>query len=556
MAISPRSANYERLEGGMGPSRMQGRHFAWKKFAVGAAIIIGLVWFVGPRETRSFSWSSPKNDYTSDIETIPDYDAALTNTRTSIPTSTPVTSHLNGDAQSKPNASSSPVTFESDPDASKTTHCTKPHTPGISLVQYALMIDAGSTGSRIHIYKFNNCGLSPTFEWEVFHQTKPGLSGYAHDPLGAAKSLDVLMDEAMRVVPVALRKCTPVAVKATAGLRLLAGSQADDILKAVETRLKSQWEFPLAPGEAVTVMDGKDEGVYAWITANYLLGNLEKVAKGETYAVLDLGGASTQIAFEPKGKVDGKPLLDEGDHRFELTIAERSHVLYQHSYLDYGLMSARKHVHKLVDFMAEIHANGKPVGDVGNPCLAKGMSRKIDLGDKNVTMVGEEIGSYYACNRIIELVMAKDAICKVKPCSFNGVYQPSILDAFPTGNVFLLSYFYDRLAPLLPAPPASSSPDTPLTLSVSTVASLARKVCEGRPAWLETWGTHPDVMAELQGRPEYCLDLTFMYALLRLGYEFDDKREVKIAKKVDGTELGWCLGATLAVVAGDLRCTD
>ncbi|KAG6916178.1 hypothetical protein DXG01_008108 [Tephrocybe rancida] len=549
MAVSPRSANYERLEGGMGPSRMPARRFAWKKFAIGAAVLIGLVWFVGPRESRSFSWASSKHDHTTDLDIVPeDHDAPTY-------TPTPPTSHPNTNTKPKPNTSTSPATFENDPNPSTTTHCTKPHSAGTPLVQYALMIDAGSTGSRIHIYKFNNCGSSPVFEWEVFHQIQPGLSSFALDPLGAAKSLDVLLEEAVRVVPVALRKCTPVAVKATAGLRLLPESQVDDILKAVEARLKSRWEFPFAPGLAVSVMDGKDEGVYAWITANYLLGNLEKAAADGTYAVLDLGGASTQIAFEPEGKVDGKQVLDEGDHRFELTFAEREHVLYQHSYLGYGLMRAREHVHKIVKFMDDIHSNGEPLGDVGNPCLAKGMTRTVELEDKNVTMVGEEIGSFDACNRVIELVMAKDAICKVKPCSFNGVYQPSILDIFPTGKIFLLSYFYDRLAPLLPSPPASS-PDTPITLNISTIASTARKVCEGRSAWLEAWGTHTKVMAELQGRPEYCLDLTFMYGLLRLGYEFDETREVNIAKKVDGTELGWCLGAALAVVAGDLKCTD
>ncbi len=49
--FSPRSSNYERLEGGMGPSKTSGvRRFGWKKFAIGAVLIIGLVWVFGPRK--------------------------------------------------------------------------------------------------------------------------------------------------------------------------------------------------------------------------------------------------------------------------------------------------------------------------------------------------------------------------------------------------------------------------------------------------------------------------------------------------------------------------
>lgn len=136
----------------------------------------------------------------------------------------------------------------------------------------------------------------------------------------------------------------------------------------------------------------------------------------------------------------------------------------------------------------------------------------------------------------------------MKPCSFNGVYQPSLLDSFPYGKVLLLSYFYDRLAPLLPA----SAP-----ISVSTISNLAREVCLGRESWLaQPWGKDPELLEELEGRPEWCLDLTFMHGLLQLGYEFADTREVKIAKKVRETELGWCLGATIAMVGGELTCRD
>ncbi len=49
--------------------------------------------------------------------------------------------------------------------------------------------------------------------------------------------------------------------------------------------------------------------------------------------------------------------------------------------------------------------------------------------------------------------------------------------------------------------------------------------------------------------------MTFMHALLRLGYEFGSDRPVEIGKRIDGTELGWALGATLSMVSGgELKC--
>lgn len=449
-----------------------------------------------------------------------------------------------------------PTSPATDPDMTKTVHCTRPYRPDLPIVQYALMIDAGSTGSRIHIYKFNNCGASPEYEYEVFKQTNPGLSSYAGRPADAAQSLDVLLDEAVAVVPKELQSCTPVAVKATAGLRLLGAAQSEEILEAVRHRLHERYPFSLQDKDGVVIMDGKDEGVYAWITVNYLMDTIraDTPADKPTYAVLDLGGASTQIVFEPVFTSDRpEAALAEGDHKYELVFGGRTHVLYQHSYLGYGLMRARQSVHRLVDFMSSFQPPA-PGGAVANPCLAKGTSRTVVVEDerlgqtRNVTMTGADVGSFEACNRVVQLVMAKDAVCEVKPCSFNGVYQPSLLDTFPHGKVLLLSYFYDRLRPLLPD--SASAP--PIT--VATLANLAEELCQGRPAWMAHWGGDDALMFELEDRPEWCLDMTFMHALLRLGYEFGDDRVVEIGKQIDGTELGWCLGATIAMVGAELKC--
>ncbi|KAJ6614816.1 nucleoside phosphatase GDA1/CD39 [Mycena sp. CBHHK59/15] len=437
------------------------------------------------------------------------------------------------------------------------------------------MLDAGSTGSRIHIYKFNNCGPAPAYEYEVFEETQPGLSEYAGRPDAAAASLDPLMAAALRVVPTDLHKCTPVAVKATAGLRLLPGAQVVDILQAVEGRLKGEYPFAL-PGEGgVVVMDGTDEGVFAWITANYLLGSIGREggagAKAEmvpTYAVLDLGGASTQIVFEPAFATPDDALV-AGEHKYDLEFGGKKRVLYQHSYLGFGLMKARSHVHRLVAFTAGLR---EPAGTViANPCLARGTRRAIDLpaasssaasdAVESVTMDGGAVGGFAACARVVDLVLAKDAVCPVVPCAFAGVYQPALLDAFPaaSGRVLLLSYFYDRLAPLLPAAAAGGA------IAVDAIAEVAGDVCKGRAAWEARWGAGVGkgkaeeekaeaLLAELDGRPEWCLDLTFMHALLRRGYEFEGAREVVLGKRIAGTELGWCLGAGIALVGADLSC--
>lgn len=281
------------------------------------------------------------------------------------------------------------------------------------------MIDAGSTGSRIHIYKFNNCGASPAYEYEVFKATKPGLSAYKGDPLGAAQSLDVLLNEALDVVPKELWSCTPVAVKATAGLRFLGAEQSKDILEAVRDRLEVKFPFSVVEKDGVVIMDGSDEGVYAWITANYLLNTIraDSPRDAHTYAVLDLGGGSTQIVFEPDFDDDNK--FVEGEHKYELLFGGRKHTLYQHSFLGYGLMSARKSVHRLVEFMATYNTGGDASSsetEIPNPCLFKGGKRVVELDatrngevKRNVTMVGGDVGSFEACNRVVELVMAKDA---------------------------------------------------------------------------------------------------------------------------------------------------
>ena len=244
--------------------------------------------------------------------------------------------------------------------------------------KHIIIIDAGSSGSRLHVFNFINDKL----ENEVFEKTKPGLSSYS-SPITSAQSLIPLLDLAKSSIPKEFHASTLISLKATAGLRLLSNEIATHILSNV-TEIISLYPFKI---DSVSIMDGKNEALLAWLTVNYLTNKLET---NETAAALDLGGASTQIVFKPKHTLI-KTNLEFQDVVYEL---------FQYSYLGYGLNEAR--------------------------------SRILGLGTCN---------SFEECSKLVEPIFDKSK-CQFENCSFNGVYQPD-LNEFD-GDVFAMDNFYEK----------------------------------------------------------------------------------------------------------------
>lgn len=382
-----------------------------------------------------------------------------------------------------------------------------------------------------------------------------GLSSFKTDAEGAAKSLDPLMEVAMTTVPNEYKSCTPIAVKATAGLRLLGEEMSHKILEAVRTRLETQYPFAVVSREkgGVEIMKGEDEGVFAWITTNYLLGKIGGPDETPTAAVFDLGGGSTQIVFQPTFKQSPHggmpPKMEEGDHKYKLTFGGREFELYQHSHLGYGLMSARNALHQLVvDRMHKQNPDSKAwlSGPIPNSCITPGFQKKVTVempkdhplaGEHVVTMEGPPDAIPAQCRALAEAILYKDKACTLAPCSFNGVHQPSLEKTFAKEDVYIFSYFYDRTAEL----------GMPESFTLRELHDLTAKVCGGEKTW-DAFAGIEDAVKNLRERQESCLDLNFMSALLHTGYEMPIDREVKIAKKIKGNELGWCLGASLPLL--------
>ncbi|CAO3609629.1 unnamed protein product [Cunninghamella echinulata] len=375
---------------------------------------------------------------------------------------------------------------------------------------------------------------------------KPGLSSYKDDPLAAAHSLDELMKIAVDSVPPEFHHCTPLALKATAGLRLLGKDISDKILAQVRSHLENTYPFPIAGDNGVEIMDGSDEGVYAWITVNYLLGKLKTTQRGKSAAVFDLGGASTQIVFEPTYKLSTEKMAD-GDHKYDLDYGEDDpYSLYQHSYLGYGLNEARKRIKEsVVDLWMEKGATAEATAQLGkvyHPCLPENHTENLTYipstsnqsQPMNLQLIGTGAGTTQ-CRGIVEKLFNKNIQCNTAPCSFNGIYQPSLTDNFDQRDLFVFSYFFDLTQPL----------GMPVEFSVAELGTLTHNVCSGNMNYFQHIPKAVDIV---KADPDYCLHLTYAYTLLKTGYELPQDRIVKTAQKIRGVETGWCLGASIAMI--------
>mmetsp|Transcript_2213 Transcript_2213/g.2321 ORF Transcript_2213/g.2321 Transcript_2213/m.2321 type:complete len:529 (+) Transcript_2213:1-1587(+) len=381
------------------------------------------------------------------------------------------------------------------------------HTCGGSTT-YSIMMDAGSTGSRTHVYKFeknSNTGDLSLVN-EVFEELKPGLSSFGENAEGAAKSLIPLMEAAVKSVPAEVAHCASVALKATAGLRLLGEEKSRAILAAVEKLIKS---YPFAThGTVAEVMDGKDEGPFAWLTVNFLLGNL--AAGKKTAAVLDMGGGSTQIVFQP----DSATTLAHAPEAFLYTANVRGTQLraYQHSYLGLGLKEA---IRTLVTKAPEAAEDNFPCTPTGETEIA------------GVKLRNSIEASFERCAALVRkhvvVPHADGDKCDHVPCGFNGVYQPSLSSTF-TGPIYAFSYFYDRLEAFLPESGI---------VTVGKYKEIGTKIC----------GSEGEFAAKNKGT--MCADFAFLYTLLHDGYGLVDETPLHVNKKINGIETAWPLGASL-----------
>ncbi|XP_013121015.1 ectonucleoside triphosphate diphosphohydrolase 6 isoform X1 [Oreochromis niloticus] len=377
--------------------------------------------------------------------------------------------------------------------------------------QYGIMFDAGSTGTRIHVFKFQiEDKGAPKLAQETFRAIKPGLSAYADDPQQCTAGIVELLEVAKSSVPPSYWTSTPVVLKATAGLRLLPGEKADQLLDRVRALfLDSPF---LSTDDSVSIMDGTDEGISAWITVNFLTGGLHS-AHSPTVGMLDLGGGSTQITFSPQDEVrthtgERKTIQTSPvDYIRSFQMFNHPHVVYTHSYLGLGLMSARLAILGGVD--------APPLGgstELVSPCLAPEYSGSWEHADMVYIVKGQSTGEpvYEACLSRVEKVL----------------YQ-KVAKAFGVTDMdfYAFSFYYDRAVDIGAIDEKKGG-----SIRVSDYTDAAKRVCS-------------DVSVGPQRSPFLCLDLVYISALLQeLG--FPPHKQFRLARTINQVETSWALGAT------------
>ncbi|KAM3911727.1 ectonucleoside triphosphate diphosphohydrolase 2 [Leptodactylus fuscus] len=428
--------------------------------------------------------------------------------------------------------------------------------------KYGIVLDAGSSHTALFIYKWpadkeNDTGIVSQHSMCDVHGG--GISSYWQDPPAAGKSLESCLQQAVNDIPSSRHSITPLYLGATAGMRLLnwtKPSASDQVLEAVSNTLKSYpFEF-----RGAKILSGQDEGVFGWVTANYLMENFIKYSwvghwfqprKG-TLGAMDLGGASTQITFETSDKIDNP------ENKVDLRLYGQSYRVYTHSFLCYG----RDQV--LLRVQSKVLKEQGYSQIVQNPCWPKNFNKTFSFRDMyespctatekptnynpeaSITMSGS--GDAQQCRSIVNSIF-QFSDCPYSSCSFDKIFQPKVSGKFIAFAAFYYTVDFIKSVMKMPVD------------SVDDLRTATDAICSSSYSELSSKAP-PPVQKHLSG---YCTTANFIYLLTSKGYKFDNETfpNIVFQRKAGDTSIGWALGYMLnltnmipAEEASILKATD
>uniref|UniRef100_A0A7N0URE1 Apyrase n=1 Tax=Kalanchoe fedtschenkoi TaxID=63787 RepID=A0A7N0URE1_KALFE len=395
---------------------------------------------------------------------------------------------------------------------------TKFQTPPPSM-SYGVVIHSGTAGSRVRVFGFlKEGGVIPVYETEGLvvqsMEVAPGLVGFGEEPGKVRETISALVQFAEERVPVVVRGSTKVQLLAGEEMKSLGEEVREAILNSCREVLRSSGFW--FKDEWASVIKGVDEGVLAWVAANYALGMLGRKPR-ETTGIVELGGAGMQIVYA---------LDDPTATQLSRTIKYGgvTYNLSAQSLPQYGQDAAWQTLQdkqKSRDVTAYTNS--------GIPCLPRGYS----LPSNSSNVAYPPAGNFSACrDEILNMLKERQGKCLEPPCTIISSPFSELSGKFvPPGNLLFTSEYFGV------APKAT----------LSEVEAAGKEFCESEH--------HPknDKHTDELDLPSYCFSSAYIVAMVHdvLGIKMNEKK-VGLPHSHQ-IPLHWTLGAFILQAAQEPR---
>ncbi|XP_059648839.1 probable apyrase 6 [Cornus florida] len=408
--------------------------------------------------------------------------------------------------------------------------------------KFGIVIDGGSTGTRIHVFEYVIRGRVLDFDLGenglASMRVIPGLSAYMDDPGGAGGSLVDLLEFGRKRIPKEHWGETEIRLMGTAGLRMLELGVQEQILESCRRVLRSSG-FKFGDDWA-SVITGSDEGIYAWVVANYALGTLGQDPH-QTTGIIELGGASAQVTF-----ISSEPVPPEFSHIVKY--GNITYNLYSHSLLHFGQNVAfdsfrESLVTRGIEFATESLQSGQFV----NPCIPKGYSHDTkswnlspgSLAEKNWYLSTLHPGGNFSECRSAALMLLQKGTgaekCSYQHCYIGSTFIPKLRGKFLATENFFHTLKFFGLSP---------------KAYISDLMRAGQQFCE------EDWSKLKIKYHSFDDEDllRYCFSSAYIVALLHdsLGISLDDGSSIGFVNQVADIPLDWALGAFILQSTADL----
>ncbi|WP_454783968.1 multidrug DMT transporter permease [Legionella sp. WA2024007413] len=298
--------------------------------------------------------------------------------------------------------------------------------------QCIAVVDAGSTGSRLHIFAYDlDETNTPSGIAEIWSKKiKPGFATIEANQ----NTIDAYLTTLFSGAPV---QNIPVYFYATAGMRLVPQTKQKIYYQEVQKWFNQQSAWQLIEAKTIT---GHDEALYDWLAVNYHIGAL-KSPSSTPVGVMDIGGASVQIVFPIQKNTEEKGT------QVELDLYGQHINLSVHSFLGLG---QNEMAHQLLD-TASCFSEGYPLSDgrtgQGDALLCEQEVSpliKMHKVKKEVQPIlsASHISSWYAIGGFPNLAESK-------PFQFQN-NQLTIQDLFQQANNLICHQQWERLSNQFP----------------------------------------------------------------------------------------------------------